>query len=126
MEHKTYEGKRIQEITAEGLVYLNDSGGEEFIDFSACFAKHYKYVTSPEYIAGMKELNPQFRWDEEGVKEYIQECTEWREVGQRNIDGLYVVFYTDPPIQFDLETKDEFYQVTGTLRRLGWKTFDQT
>jgi hypothetical protein len=130
MEHKTIDGKRIQSITADGLVYLNDSGDEEFIDFSACYSYYFKRATSPEYIERLKDLNPQTQWDDERVKKYVERRTKWREIALRNIIGdpwgtaPYLEFYTEPCIRFEFATEDEYRETRYLIEQYGWRTHD--
>jgi hypothetical protein len=81
------DGKQIKNITAEGLLYINDKGDEVYLDFSACYNNYLRKTTSPQYIERMKELNPTFQWDEEGVRQYIKKRTAWREIAKRQILG---------------------------------------
>jgi hypothetical protein len=124
------DGKQIQKITAEGLVYLDDDGNERFIDFAAIHANNVKKRTSPEYLEKMKALN---HWDDEGEREWLEDVHEWKDVADRHFDGFgtiagfpYIEFHTEPPTRFLFATQDELYEVVHTLRRFGWRTFDVT
>lgn len=124
------DGKQIRGISPEGLVYLTESGHEAFIDFSVCHTNYIRQMTSPEGIERMKELNPQSRWDAEGVNRYVEKVTRWKEVGRRNVlgapwaDGPYIEFHTQPPIRFDFATADEYAKVRHSMEQFGWRTMD--
>src|SRR5262249_11111443 len=123
-------GKQIKSVMAEGLLYIDDNGDEVNIDFSACYNNYLQKAISPQYIQRMKELNPTFRWDDEGVRQYIEKRTAWREVAKRNVlgpswgDGPYIEFYTEPPTRFNFSTADEYRKVSSEIERHGWRTFD--
>jgi hypothetical protein len=123
------DGKQIQKITAEGLVYLDDDGNERFIDFAAIHASNVKKRTSPEYLEKVKELN---QWDDEGEKQHLKRLEKWREVAERNILGdpwgtaPYIEFHTEPPIRFEFATQDEFRTVRTAIEQFGWRTTDLT
>src|SRR5262245_35766050 len=125
-------GEQIQNITADGFTYLDEDGNKKFIDFSLCYENYLKETTSPEYIARMKELNPQSQWDDDGVKKYIERRTKWRGIGERNVlakpwaDGPYIEFYTQPRIRFDFATEDEYRKVRYAIEQFGWRTFDRS
>src|SRR5579859_782306 len=104
------DGKQIQEVTSEGFWYVTESDSREYIDFAACYANYVRKVTSPEYIERAKELNPQSRWDDEGIKEYIARRIAWKEIGRGqglgppwDDDGPYLQFHTEPPVRFKYE-----------------------
>ena len=124
------DGKQIQNITAEGLLYLSDNGDELYIDFSACYKNYLEKVTSPQYIERMKELNPGHQWDSEGIRQYVEKRIAWREVANRQIlgppwaDGPYIEFHTEPPTRFNFSTEDEYRKVRYEIERHGWRTFD--
>ncbi|MBZ0289270.1 MAG: hypothetical protein K8I30_16745 [Anaerolineae bacterium] len=117
------DGTRIKDITSEGITYLDDDGNEQFIDFAACFANYMQKVTSPEYCERMKQLN---NWSQEDWEAYLQRMRNWKRVGQRDFGAKppYVEFLTDPVIRFEFETMDEFYQVSGRVRKVRWNTMD--
>src|SRR5262249_44220375 len=125
-------GKQILEIQADGLTYVDDEGNKQFINFAECFENYFHEATSPEYIEGMKELNPHMQWDEEGIKNYIEETYQWKRVGDRCIlgkplaDGPFIEFYTEPPIRFNFDTVEEFHEILYRIKRFGWRTFDLT
>jgi hypothetical protein len=127
---KDMDGKQIRAIKAEGLVYQTESGEEDFIDFSVCYANYIRKMTSPEGIERMKELNPQSQWDAEVVKRYIEKVTRRKEVGRRNVlsalwaDGPYIEFHTEPPIRFDFATANDYAKVRHALEQFGWRTMD--
>src|SRR5260221_3757403 len=114
---KIIDGKQIRTLTPQSLTYLTDAGNEEIIDFAVCYANYLRKTTSPEYIEGMKELNPQSRWDEEGVRNYIERRRKWKEIGSRQVltppwdDGLYIEFHTEPPIRLKFDTVEGYRNV---------------
>src|SRR5258706_15551861 len=122
------DDKQIKNITADGLWYVDETGNDLFIDFSACYGNYLQMVTSPEYFERMKELNPQSKWDEESIQKYIKRRTAWREVAKRNIlgppwaDGPYIEFHTEPPTRFDFSSEDEFRNARYEIERYGWGT----
>jgi hypothetical protein len=127
---KIVDGKQIQHITADGLSYLDEDGHEEYINFIACYEHYLREATSPEYIERIKMLNQQMDWDNEGVKKYVEKRTRWKEIAMRDVltapwaDGPYIEFYTEPPVRFNFETKEQYSKIRSEIEGFGWKTFD--
>ena len=117
------DGKQIKDITPEGITYLDDNGNEQFIDFAVCYANFVKEVTSPEHWEIIKKSN---NYTDEAWDNYRQGIERWKRVGQRDFVAHppYIEFLSDPIIRFEFETMDEFYQVEGRVRKLGWRTMD--
>ena len=123
------DGERIKEIRADGLVYVDDSGAENFIDFSQCYERYVEEETSPHRWEMFKEAN--YSPDADFV-EYISRIRNSKQVGRRQImgppwaDGPYIEFYTNPPVRFDFQSEELYRQVRDAIRKLGWQTFDQS
>lgn len=116
------DGARIQRVTQEGLYYLDDEGGERFINFAECYktgiAQYRQFL-----IDYLPALTDQER--EERVKDYKRAM----KVADRNFDPgdtlPYIEFYTDPRTYFEFATLDKFYEVRFLIdRKTRWKTRD--
>lgn len=111
--------KQIQEITAKGIKYLDDSGFEQFIEFADCFNNYYKKQTSPEYLKRFQELN---NMSETKLDSWvINHFKTWREVGEWDISGNppFIEFHTKPPTRFEFDDIDEIIKVQILIWKLG-------
>jgi hypothetical protein len=121
------DGKQIQEVTAEGIRYVDDSGNEQFIDFEACYQNYVRRRTSAEHWEGFKQLNhlTDADWDD-----HVEWVKSHKLVGARNILGCggspFLEFYTEPPTRFEFTVLDEFHRVCYLMRKVGWHTNDLT
>ena len=132
----TLNAKQIREVTSEGIRYVDDQAGEQFIDFAECYQNYVKKRTSHEYWEEYKKWNnlTDADWDR-----HVERIKNWREVGTRNILGDYKTvdgqtfiglpyfqFYTDPRIRFEFEDKNEWSELQDTIIKARWRTFDLT
>ena len=126
-DYRIVSGDQIRDITADGLVYLDENGDTVFIDFSVCYENYMRRFMNPQSLDRIKEVN---HLDDEGMKKLIERRKDWKEVASRNVltppwaDGPYIEFHAEPPIRFEFTTKDEFWKVRSTIEQFGWKTFD--
>jgi hypothetical protein len=127
MKAMVMDGKQIRKVTPEGVVYLDENGDEQFIDFAACYKNYFTRRTSPEEWEVIKKVNNKTDVDWEW---YVERVKRWREVGGRQIltpplaDGPYIEFHTEPSTRFKFETEQEFQKVRNAIGRTGWKTGD--
>lgn len=120
-------GKQIREITAKGLLYVDDNGEEQFIEFSDCYDNHLSRYTNPERLEIIKQVN---NFDDEQLAKSIERKKQYKAIGDRQIlsppwgDGPYIEFYTDPPLRFNFDSEDEFSEVRSEIENGGWTTYD--
>jgi hypothetical protein len=121
------DGKQIKEITPKGLMYIDDTGVEQFINFAKCYEIYVQEMLSPEHWEQHKQLNNKSDEDWDAYVEWIQ---RHKLVADRNIltppwaDGPYIEFYTKPPIRFKFDTTEEFRKIYGLIHEAGWTTSD--
>jgi len=115
--------KNIIEVNDEGILYLDEHGQKQFINFAACYQRYLDKWNDPDHIKGFKEIN-QFFSDEE-LEKALQVMREYREIGGRDFTVPYIEFYTDPPTRFTFSNSDEFRKVQYLARKAGWETFDR-
>lgn len=114
--------KNIIEISSEGLLYLNEVGEKQFINFAGCYQRYLDQWNDPDNVRRFKEANPAFK--DEQLDASLETIRKKKEVGWRDFSSLYIEFYTEPPIRFDFSNLDEFHRVEGLVRKAGWRTFD--
>ena len=121
------DGSRIQEVTAQGLTYLDDRGEEQFIDFAACFQRWLGRSITPEVLKNVKEWN---HMTDAQVQEFIGDMNNETVVGGRDIYGYSetklpsIQFYTEPPTNFEFPDVQDFYRINYLVRKVGWRTQD--
>jgi hypothetical protein len=122
-------GKQIQKITSEGLIYLDEKGEERFIDFLACYEKELQRFMNPDNLKRIQDING---FNAEQLEQSIQRHKEWKVVADRSIIGEpigtapYIEFYTEPLIRFEFDTKDEFQKVRHSIEQERWRTSDRS
>jgi hypothetical protein len=117
------DGKRIKDITSEGITYLDDEGHEQFIDFAECYANYVKKETSPEYREQMKQLN---NWTDADWEKDWEKMADWKQVGYRDFGAKppYIELQTEPRTFFTFATQEEFQKARMAIFRAGWQTSD--
>ena len=118
-----FNGKLIRSVTAQGIVYVDDTGVEQFIDFLQCYENFVERHLSPESWASHKELNHK---TDEDWDEYVEWVKGTKAIGARDIGELFIDFYTEPRIRFQFATQDEWWLIRRSTRKAGWHTFDLT
>src|SRR5689334_5503305 len=106
----TISSKQVEEIRQDGIVYVDDNGVEQFIDFEQCYQNYLARHLSPEAIESYKTLNHKTDKD---VPKHIEETKRWTEVASRNAFGMEIVggdwvqglpffeFYTSPLVRIE-------------------------
>lgn len=123
------DGHRIKRVTNEGLFYLDDHDEEQFIDFALCHRNHIESHSTPEALQFAKTAN---NMTDDALREHIVDLNDWKVVANRNFDGYpdslnpYIEFYTQPPIRFNFQTREEFELIRRAIHKAGWRTFDIT
>jgi hypothetical protein len=101
--------KVIQNVSAEGITYLDENGQSEFIDLNECFEN---------YVQESKSF---------GSPPTEEELRAWRIVGQRDFNESYIEFFMNPIIRFEFPSRHEgFDELIYRLRKLKWYTRDLT
>ena len=132
----TISNKQVKEIRQDGIVYLDDNGVEQFIDFEQCYQNYLARYLSPEAIESYKTLNHKTDAD---VPEHIERTKSWREVAFRNAAGLafadgimthvlpYFEFHTTPPVRIEFEGDNTMGDMRYKIeRKFHWRTSDVT
>src|SRR5579871_3990594 len=112
MESTILNGSHIRGVTAQGVIYVDDSEEEVFIDFAKCYENYVNISLNSEMWERHKQLNNQTDadWDR-----YVERVKRWREVGRRNgltppwADGPFIEFHTEPPVRFKFASHDEIF-----------------
>lgn len=78
-------GKQIQEVTPQGVIYLDENGDEKFIDFSICYENYVRSKTTPEYWERHRQWNHKSDADWE---EHLKQVKRWKVVGVRDVTRL--------------------------------------
>ena len=109
--------QQVKELRQDGIVYVDDAGNEQFIDFEACYQRYLAWQLRPEYLEAMKTLN---QMTDERFEAYVHRLKDprWRFIADRNILGdrnindeyiregsPYFKFYTDPSIRIEFATQ---------------------
>lgn len=121
------DGPQICEIRPDGIEYVDDDGQLQYIDFATCHENYMKHFTSSDYRERMKTLN---KLTDDEIDEHVERVRAVKMVGARNIlgrpvrDGPYIEFYTQPPVRFDFQTEDSYYEVLINIHKLGLRTED--
>lgn len=121
------DGKQIQEITAAGILYRDDAGQVQFINFESCYQNYLRRVTSPEYVERIRQLN---NFDDEALQKSIERSKAWKEIGTRNVleppwaEGPFIEFHTEPRVRFKFISVEEFRTVNEAIWGAGWQTTD--
>ena len=135
MSDKTViHNSQVKETRQDGIVYVDNEGNEQFIDFEVCYQNYLKRRLSPQEIESYKELNNKTDSD---VPAYIDGLKKWRRIADRNIlgDGIgngeygspYFEFYTQPRVRIEFENQDKLWEMRHKLEReFRWRTFDLT
>jgi hypothetical protein len=126
-----YDISSILDINKDGLVYLDENGDKQHIDFYMCRSNWVKHVNeSKKYIT----------WDGEPVRNISEEVSNC--VGQPDwfFEKPYYEFFTNPIIKFEITPKRRFwdvfnkhwiqryyscfYSIQKKINDAGWSTFD--
>jgi hypothetical protein len=120
------DGKQIQEVTAEGIRYIDENGDEQFIDFKACYQNYERSRTSAEYRERITRHNS----SEEAWNRHLEHVEKWKEVGRRHFsmraEDCYIEFFTEPPTRLVFKSPTEFMMVQRLTQKVGWHTYDLT
>ncbi len=95
----------IVELRDDGIVYIDDEGVQQFIDFEACYQR---YIVMVRQIQGREPISG------------------WKEIARRDIINRFVTFHTEPPTRFDFSTEEAWQEVVDHVYKIGWHTFDLT
>jgi hypothetical protein len=116
-------GNQIREVTPQGIRYLDENNIEQFIDFAQCYADYEAAHLKPEHWIVVKEWN---HWTDNDWDQYVERVKEWKEVGARNIAAKkpYIVFYSQPHIEFEFETLEEWQKTVVLMQQVGYVTYD--
>jgi hypothetical protein len=134
MDRITISNKQVKEIRHDGIVYLDDNGVEQFIDFEQCYQNYLARRLSPEAIESFKLHNNKTDAD---VPKHIERTKAWKEVARRNVIGLdfvngirglpYFDFYTMPSVRIEIENEDQWQEMRHKIEHdFHWRTFDMT
>lgn len=113
---------RIQQISHEGVSYVDDLGQVQFIEFEACYQNAInQWLTRehPELIGNSNNLG-----EDPPDVQIRKNC---KAVGVRNATGRpypYIEFYSSPSIRFYFKTYQEFRKIADSIINAGWQTLD--
>jgi hypothetical protein len=119
------DSKQIQEITAQGIVYTNDAGDKQFIDFTDCFNTFLKWelsapVTTPRRAEAAR-MSKQV-----GEINYLGDILDLSATGSDGFTAPYVLFYDDQVTRFEFSGQDECAEFHQKMMDVGWLVFDLT
>ncbi|MBL8134104.1 MAG: hypothetical protein JNL42_19745 [Anaerolineae bacterium] len=104
--------KQIEQVTHEGIEYIDEEGKLQRLDFQSCYENWYALQTG--------RTDPYF--DERSR----QIAVEWKCVGQRNrfADPPYIEFFTNPITRFEFNSPEGFHELRRKVEKAGWRTSD--
>jgi len=129
--------KQVKELRQDGIVYLDDAGNEQFIDFETCYQRYLAWQLHPEHLEAMKIRS---QMTDDALDEYVQRLKNprWKYIANRNVLGNqdikgsfidkgapYFEFYSAPAIRIEFATQDELWQMREKLEHtFKWRTND--
>ena len=122
-------GKRIREVTAQGVRYVDENNVEQFIDFVQCYQNYVKERLSPDTREHTMEINQMTDadWDK-----HVERVKKFKEIGVRQVltppwaDGPFIEFYTEPRMRFKFDSREEYAAVREAIYDTEYKLFDQS
>lgn len=109
---------QIQEITSEGIRYIDDDGTQRFIDFMECFNTWVKWErTAP--VTTQRQIESAIRSKQVGEINYLGELSddgEW--------SPPYVVFHDNRVTVIEFTGQEECGEFHQRILDLGWGLFD--
>jgi ribosomal protein L24E len=82
--------KNIVEITSEGLMYLNEDGETQFINFADCYQRYLDRLNDPDHVRWFKTINHIF--SDEELDASLEGIRAKKEVGWRDFSVPYILF----------------------------------
>ncbi|MEO8609217.1 MAG: hypothetical protein ABI690_15105 [Chloroflexota bacterium] len=118
------DSKQIQEITTQGIIYINDEGNKQFIDFTECLNTYLKWelsapVTTPRRVEAARMSK------RVGEINYLGDI-ELSTTGTDDDSPPYVIFYDDQLTRFEFSDQDECAEFHQKMMDIGWRVFDLT
>ena len=125
---------QVKETRQDGIVYIDNEGDEQFIDFEVCYQNYLQRRLSPEAIESYKKAN---NLTDDDLPEYFEHLKNWQVIGGRNYSGdrsgsgeyslPYLDFFVQPTIRVEFPNQYEFLKIERTLaRKFKWRTIDYT
>jgi hypothetical protein len=116
------ESKQIQEITTQGIIYIDNEGNKQLIDFTDCFNTFLKWELSApvvtEWMAKAVRMSKQI-----GEINYLGDIDD---IGSEIFNPHYVMFYDDQLTRFEFSDQDECSEFHQRMMESGWSVFDST
>lgn len=113
MERIVITNRQVKQVRQDGIVYIDNAGDEQFIDFELCYQNYLEQRLSSEGIESYKILNHK---TDDDIPEHIERVKNWRAVADRNVLGAdfmggansppYFEFYAKPRIRIEFESRD--------------------
>jgi hypothetical protein len=121
--HLGLDSKQIQEITAEGILYIDNDNNKKFIAFEDCFNTFLKWELSvsiitekkAEFIRSMKQVG-EISYIGENFEPWITEST--------SVNRPYVLFYDNQLTRFEFSEHNECAEFHQRVTETGWNLFD--
>lgn len=102
--------KKITTITPAGIKYLDDDGNLLFVDFEICYEN---------FLADRRK-----RKGSQYMDEHAELYKGYKSVGFRHASIKQLWFFTDPPIEFEFQTEESFWEVVAGIKKAGYRTTD--
>lgn len=110
------DSKQIQEISPDGLTYIDDGGKKKFIDFTDCFNTFVKWESHSIFA----------------TERMVERAKESRQVGKVSyyggIDtgegGPCAMFYDNQFTTFEFSGHEECLEFHQRILDVGWTLFD--
>lgn len=134
MDKIVISSQQVKEVRQDGIVYIDDAGDEQFIDFELCYQNYLKQQLSPESIESYKALNNK---TDDDVPEHIERTKNWRAIADRNVLGddfmsgannpPYFEFYTKPRVRIEFKNRERLNLMRALIEsKFRWRTSDLT
>jgi hypothetical protein len=115
------DSKQIQEITTQGIIYTDNEGNKQFIDFTDCFNTFLKWTLSaPTTTKLMAEVAR--RSKQVGEINYLGDMPEVFPPDSEN--PPYVMFYDNQLTRFEFSGQNECSEFHQRILDSGWFVFD--
>jgi hypothetical protein len=117
------DSKQIHEITTQGIIYTDNEGNKQFIDFTDCFNTFLKRTlsapTTTKLIAEVARRSKQV-----GEINYLGDKIEVFPPDSEN--PPYVMFYGNELIRFEFSGQNECSKFHQRILESGWYVDDLT